>query len=115
MPYKSEKIRLSETQDRRRKLTEDQKEEIRQLYADGKGSWKALADKYHVSKATIGEIVNAEFAERRHQYRKEHWREYTDREKLTEAVRNLRRYKHELYLKGELREEADHAKTQQAD
>ena len=29
MPYKSEKIRLSETQDRRRKLTTEQQEEIR--------------------------------------------------------------------------------------
>ena len=112
MPYKSEKIRLSETQDRRRKLTEEQKEEIRQLYADGKGSWKALADRFHVSKATIGEIVNAEFAERRQQYRKEHWREHVDREKLTHAVRNLRRYKQELYLKGELKKEATDVQTQ---
>ena len=29
MPYKSEKIKLDETQDRRRKLTEDQKAEIK--------------------------------------------------------------------------------------
>ena len=112
MPYKSEKIRLSETQDRRRKLTEEQKEEIRQLYADGNGSWKALADRFHVSKATIGEIVNVEFAERRKQYRKEHWREHVDREKLTCAARNLRRYKQELYLKGELKKEATDVQTQ---
>ena len=31
MPYKSEKIRLSETQDRRRKLTEEQKETVRDM------------------------------------------------------------------------------------
>ena len=28
MPYKSEKIKLSETQDRRRKLSDEQKDEI---------------------------------------------------------------------------------------
>lgn len=41
MPYKheTEHLRLSPQQDRRRKLTDEQKEEIRQLYADGKGSW----------------------------------------------------------------------------
>ena len=55
MPYKheTEHLRLSPQQDRRRKLTDEQKEEIRQLYADGKGSWQALADRYHVSKKTI--------------------------------------------------------------
>ena len=35
MPYKAEKIKLSETQDRRRKLTEKQKEEIKAIYATG--------------------------------------------------------------------------------
>ena len=39
MPYKheTEHLRLSPQQDRRRKLTVEQKEEIGQLYADGKG------------------------------------------------------------------------------
>lgn len=32
MPYKSEKIPLNEKQDRRRKLTSEQKDEIRELY-----------------------------------------------------------------------------------
>lgn len=104
MPYTHETrhLRLSETQDRRRKLTEVQKEEIRQLYADGKGSWKALADRYHVSKSTIGIIVNPDRAEKVRARGKAHWRDYHDREKNTAAVRSTRRYKQELYLKGEL-------------
>ena len=32
MPYKSESIRLSETQDRRRRLTTEQQEQIKKLY-----------------------------------------------------------------------------------
>ena len=104
MPYKSEHIPLRGLQDRRRKLTDEDKEAIRALYAAGKGSWKSLADKYHVSKATIGIIVSPDRAEKVRQYNKEHWRDYADREKLTESVRNLRRYKHQLYLKGELKD-----------
>lgn len=106
MPYahETQHLRLSENQDRRRKLTEAQKEEIRQLYADGKGSWQALADKYHVSKSTIGIIVSPERAEKVSSRVKAHWRDYHDREKNTAFVRSTRRYKQELYLKGELTE-----------
>lgn len=102
MPYKCEKIRLSGLQDRRRKLTEEQKAEIRELYAAGKGSLRALADKYHVSKSCIQLLVNPDRAAAVKQRVKDHWHDYADREKLTEATRNLRRYKQELYLKGEL-------------
>jgi len=103
MPYKCEKLRLSGLQDRRRKLTEADKEEIRQLYADGKGSWQALADKYGVSKSCIGIIVSPDRAAKVSARTKEHWRDYHDREKLTAAIRETRRYKQSLYLKGELK------------
>ena len=110
MPYKHETqhLRLSQEQDRRRKLTEEQKEEIRQLYAAGKGSWKALADRYHVSKSTIGIIVNPNRAAKVQDRIREHWRDYADQEKHTTAIRNTRRYKQELFLKGELTEEGSH-------
>ena len=107
MPYKCEHIRLSGLQDRRRKLTEEQKEEIRKLYDKGAGSHQALADAYHVSKSTIGLIVNPDRAAKVKARISEHWRDYADREKLTEATRNLRRYKHQLYLKGELKSEEE--------
>ena len=103
MPYKCEHIKLSESQDRRRKLTEAQKAEIRQLYSEGFGSWQSLADKYGVSKKTVGLIVNDDMAAKSKQYTKEHWKDYVDREKLTEATRNLRHYKHELYKAGKLK------------
>ena len=110
MPYKheTEHLRLSPQQDRRRKLTDEQKEEIRQLYADGKGSWQALADRYHVSRSLIGIIVNPARAEKVRSRVKEHWRDYHDQERLTAAVRATRRYKQELYLKGELTQERSH-------
>ena len=76
MPYKSEKIRLPQKYDRRRKLTDDKKEEIRQQYSTGNISLKNLADKYNVSKKTILLIVNPESKAKSDMRVKEHWRDY---------------------------------------
>lgn len=106
MPYKSEKIKLSEKQDRRRRLTSDQKIEIEELYGTGNFSLNDLAKRFNVSKKTILLIVNKESAEKAKQYGKEHWKEFQHTgEERNEAVRNYRRYKNELYKTGELKED----------
>lgn len=103
MPYKSEKIKLKETQDRRKRLTTKQRKEIEELYATGSYSLNDLAKIYEVSKKTILLIVNKESAERAKKYRKEHWKEWQRKgEEHAEAIRKTRRYKQDLYLKGEL-------------
>lgn len=103
MPYKSEKIRLNETQDRRRKLTEEQKEEIRRIYAKGTCGTRLLAKQFGVSRSTIQTIVNPEIAKRNHEYVAKHWRDHRpSKEEWATTMRKHRRYKHELYLKGEL-------------
>lgn len=105
MPYKSEKIKLTETQDRRRKLTSEQRKEIKELYGTGFYSLNGLAKKFEVSKKTILLIVNDESAERAKQYRKEHWKEWQGtKEEHREAIKKTRKYKHSLMLKGELKE-----------
>lgn len=105
MPYKSEKMKLTETQDRRKRLTNGQREEIRELYGTGCYSLNDLAKKYNVSKKTILLIVNKDSAEKARQYRKEHWKEWQRKgEEHNEAIRKTRKYKQELYLKGELKE-----------
>lgn len=105
MPYKSEKIKLSEKQDRRIKLTNEQREEIKKLYNTGFYSLNNLAKKFEVSKKTILLIVNEESALKAKQYRKEHWKEWQRKgEEHNEAIKNTRRYKQSLYLKGELKE-----------
>lgn len=106
MPYKSEKIKLNEKQDRRKRLTEEQRKEIKELYSTGLYSLNGLAKRFEVSKKTILIIVNDESAEKARQYRKDHWREWQMvREEHNKAIMNTRKYKHELYLKGELKEE----------
>jgi len=106
MPYKSEKIKLKETQDRRKRLTTEQRKKIEELYATGHYSLNDLARQYNVSKKTILLIVNKESAERAKEYRKEHWKEWQRKGKEhNKAIKNTRKYKQELYLKGELFED----------
>lgn len=106
MPYKSEKIKLKETQDRRKRLTTEQRREIEELYSTGCYSLNDLAKIYGVSKKTILLIVNKESAERAKEYRKEHWQEWARKGKEhAESIKKTRKYKQELYLKGELTED----------
>ena len=108
MPYKSEKITLNETQDRRKRLTTEQRKEIEELYATGNYSLNNLAKMFQVSKKTVLLIVNKDSAEKAKQYRKEHWREWQRKgEEWNEVVRKHRAYKQELYKEGKLKEEND--------
>ena len=106
MPYKSEKLKLSETQDRRRKLTDDQKEEIKRIYAEGKCGTRPLAKQFGVSRSTIQLIVNPAIKQRHHDRTAKHWRDYRpSKEEWAETMKEHRHYKQELYLKGELKNE----------
>ena len=103
MPYVSEKMKLSETQDRRRRLTSEQQEEIRKLYETGLYSWKQLAEMYKCSKSRIGQIVNPERDAKCKARIREHWKDYQKKgEEWNATIREHRRYKQQLYLKGEL-------------
>lgn len=106
MPYKSEKIKLKGLQDRRKKLTDEQREEIKGLYETGCYSLNNLAKRFDVSKKTILLIVNKESEEKARQYRKDHWKEWqrTGKEH-NKAIMNTRKYKQELYKNGKLKEE----------
>ena len=108
MPYKSEKIKLKGLQDRRKRLTDEQREEIKKLYGTGSYSLNGLAKKFNVSKKTILLIVNKDSAERAKQYRKEHWKDWhrTGKEH-NEAMKSTRRYKYQLYKDGKLKDEEE--------
>ena len=103
MPYKSERIKLAPHQDRRRKLTDEQKEEIKRLYATGLIGQRPLAEQFGVSRSLIQIIVNPEIAEKKKQRIKEHWRDYRpSKEEWAATMREHRHYKQGLYVKGEL-------------
>lgn len=106
MPYKSEKIKLPPEFDRRRKLSEDQKEEIRHKYKTGSYSMANLAREYGVSKKTVLLIVNPESKRKNDQHIKDHWKNYAPtKEERNASVRNLRSYKNQLYKEGKISEE----------
>ena len=105
MPYKSEKIKLKGLQDRRKRLTDEQRKEIKELYGTNHYSLNDLAKRFEVSKKTILLIVNSDSAEKAKQYRKEHWKEWQRKgEEHNRAIMNTRKYKYELYKDGKLRE-----------
>ena len=104
MPYKSEKLKLSDTQDRRRKLTDDQKEEIKRIYESGVCGTRPLAKQFGVSRSTIQVIVNPAIKQRRHDYIANNWRKYRPtKEEWAETIKEHRDYKQEVYLKRELK------------
>ena len=104
MPSKVDKYRLAPSQDRRRKLTEEQRRQIADHYATGGYSLNTLARLYDVSKKTVLLIVNPRSAERAKQYHAEHWSDFKEtKEQHAASVRRTRQYKKELLLKGELK------------
>lgn len=106
MPYKSEKIKLKGLQDRRKRLTDEQRADIKELYGTGHYSLNDLAKKFKVSKKSILLIVNKESAARAKQYRKEHWKEWQRKgEEHNRAISNTRKYKQKLYKEGKLKED----------
>lgn len=97
MPHKFETDHqhLPADKDRRRKLTEEQKQEIASIYQGGDSSLQKLALEYGVSKRTIHFIVNPEALAANKQRRQERggWQQYYDKDQHREAMKEHRRYK----------------------
>lgn len=103
MPSKFEKIPINNKEhDKRVKLTDEDRKNIREEYAGGGISQNGLAKKYGVSKRLIQFIINPEkaaiakqqYAERRKDGR------YYDKDKHKEHMKKHRDYKKELHEKG---------------
>lgn len=103
MPYKSEKIKLPQEYDRRRKLTDEQKEVIKHKYSTGLYSLNNLAKEYKVSKKTILLIVNPESKRKSDERIKEHWRDYLPtKEERNKIMNEHRQYKQKLHREGKI-------------
>lgn len=110
MPYIAEKIKLPHEYDRRRKLSDEQRQEIIKLYSTGNYSLRQLGRKYNVDKGTISLIVNPEMKLKYQKYNQENWRRHqTHGEEHNATIREHRAYKHKLYKEGKLNTKGDDA------
>lgn len=104
MPYVSEKMKLPPEYDRRRRLTDEQRQEIIQKYSTGEYSMRQLGREYNVDKGTISIIVNPDQKKRYSQYNKDNWRRHqTYGEEHNAIMREHRAYKHQLYKQGKIK------------
>ena len=102
MPAIVDKYATGQAHDRRLKLTEEQKEEIRELYTKGGWSHKTLAERYKVSKSLITIVLNPDRYEKVKNRIKEHWKDYQQHgEEWAITMRNHRQYKKKLLEAGE--------------
>ncbi len=92
--------------DRRRKLTDKNKEEIRDMHKRGFGVREiARAFDGTCSRRLIQFVLFPERLKQLQQRNREqeHWKKYHNRQQLTTATRNWRRYKKRLYKEGKLK------------
>ena len=103
MPFKSEKIKLPQEYDRRRKLTDEQKDEIKHKYSTGFYSLNNLATEHKVSKKTILLIVNPESKRKNDERIKDHWKDYQPTtEERNKIMNEHRQYKQKLHKDGKI-------------
>ena len=110
MPYKSEKIKLPKEHDRRIKLTDEQREEIREKYSTGLYSQRALAREYGVSRRLISFVLDDEkYQKCREQFkeRRADGRYKPTKEEWAKTQKEYRQYKQKLYVDGKLTEESE--------
>jgi len=106
-PYdQAQLIPLPQEYDARRRLTNDQKDAIRQNPLGL--SVRALSEQYHVSKRTVQFILYPERLERMKEATKKRvdaaggWGAYLAKYGMTEAVKKWRRKKYKLFKEGKI-------------
>lgn len=105
MSFKSEKIKLPKQYDRRFKLSDEQRNEIREKYNKGIYSQQRLATEYHVSRRLIYFIINPdkyEISKEQYRERSKDGRYKPDKESWNKAQKEHRQYKQKLYLEGKI-------------
>ena len=104
MPYKNEytKMKIPANRDNRRKLTEQEKDEIRELY--GCMSQRKLAKAYGVSRRLVIFIGNPETLKENLRRRAEKGgsKFYYNTKANTKSTRKCRRRRQDMFLAGEL-------------
>ena len=112
MPYKHKEKLIPLEHDRRVKINDTQRQEIRELYSSGSYSQRGLAKLYGVSKRLITFILDPSKHEANVARRKEllETKSYYDKDKNAAYMRSHRQYKQKLYLDDKL---VDRIKSQE--
>ena len=97
MPYKFESIPVGRENDRRIKLTDEQRDEIRHKYSTGQYSQRQLASEYNVSRRLIVFILYPE------RQRKVDSAKYYSTEKQRVYMQRHRDHKKKLYEEGKIK------------
>ena len=103
MPRKSENIQIQGTEhDRRRKLSEEDKRVIKEIYQTGEYSQRQLAAMYGVSRRLIVFCIYPERLEKNYQNRVANGgsKIYYDKQKHTKSMRECRQHKEDLVKAG---------------
>ena len=97
MAAKVDKLRVGREYDRRRRLTDEQREEL--IKAKGTMSQRVAAEKFGVSRRLVQFIWFPEKMEKQKKAAEARggWRKYYNKERATINQRNHRAYKKELY------------------
>ncbi len=98
------KLKIPKHLDKRRKLTDDQRAEIKRLFDSGQTNKSELAKKFNVGRKLIGCIVHPERMERHLSQNRERNRGKTDKERNAAAQTRYRERKKDLFLDGKIRE-----------
>lgn len=94
-------VRVGKEHDKRRKLTDEQREEIKRLYENKDYSLQRLAIKFHVCRDTIYRIVNPNAEKLRKGYSEKHWRKYKPSQEKSQQTREKHfQYKQSLVDNG---------------
>ena len=68
--------------DKRRKLTDEQKEKVRRLYSTGNYSLRILGRMFNVSHSAILLVVSDKYYENQREYKKENWKNKASKESV---------------------------------
>jgi len=110
MPFKSEKIKIAGTKyDRRKRLTDEDRENIKRLYGEGMAIRQIARLYKYVSRRLVQFVLFPErakiVAERAKEVRR--WEKYNEKEYHSPIMRNYRRYKQSLYKAGKIKLESE--------
>lgn len=93
-----DKIKLNRKQDRRARFTDEEVNEMRELYAKG-WTQKVIAEHYGTHQSTVGYIVSEKARKHLAEYRKVNPPKRRTKEEAKVYMRDLRKYKRDL-IKG---------------